>query len=557
MQKKITEKYIIYLLIILAIAGLPLMSGCAYMDTYVDKAKEMYEIPPIMEVPQEAISQIEVIELEEAREQEPVEDIMAEPELPEIELSIEECRALTLENNLDLKVQLINPSINIESVKQEEAKYEATFGGVVNYSKSETPTATLLEGASGTSSSKTGYVSLGVDFPLRTGGTLSFDMLDYRNKTNSTWSLLNPSYTTDLSASISQPLLRNAGRRASTYSIRAAQYNNKIADVQTKLQAISIIGNVDVAYWQLYAYRRLLDVRKQQYDLSKALYEQTQRFVEVGSKPRIELIRTKADMASRAEAIIQAENSVREMERSLKRMLKKRGLGMETNTILIPSTLPDPVRYEFDRGQMVKSAIENRMEMLEFELRLASDENYIEYLENQALPQANFEYKYNINGLGPQRGDAYEMMRDWDFKDHQFNINFSIPLGNKVAKSRIRKAMKERAQRLLTKENKEDEIRNDVLNRIDKVEADWQRILANRQTTILRDEQYKAEKKQFELGLVTSTDVLQAQADLADAQRMEIAAITDYQISLINLAYATGTLLGAAKVELEPVDLMY
>lgn len=550
MQKKITGKHTFYLLLTFIITCVFLMSGC----TYVNKVKKWHEVPAIMEVPREAISQIDVIELKKAEDQEPVEDVTAEPELPEVELSIEECRALTLENNLDLKVQLINPSINSESVKQEEAKYEATFGGIVNYNRSETPTATLLEGASGTSSSKTGRVSLGVDFPLRTGGTLSFDMLDYRNKTNSTWSLLNPSYTTDFTASISQPLLRNAGKRASTYSIRAAQYSSKIADIQTKLQAINIIGNVDIAYWQLYAYRRLLDVRKQQYDHAKALYEQTERFVEVGSKPRIELIRTKRDMVSSAEQIIQAENSVREKERSLKRMLKKKGLGMETKTILIPSTLPDPVRYEFDREKMVKNAIDNRMEMLEFELRLASDENYIEYLENQALPQATFEYRYNINGLGPQRGDAYEMMKDWDFKDHQFNINFSIPLGNKVAKSRIRKAMKERAQRLISKENKEDEIRNDVLNRIDKVEADWQRILASRQSTILSDEQYKAEKKQFELGLVTSLDVLDAQANLADAQRMEIAAITDYQISLINLAYATGTLLGAAKVELEPVD---
>jgi len=549
MQKKEKGKIAFYFVFMSAVILVLLANGC----TYVNKAKAWYETPPIMEVPEEAVRQIDVIELKEAPEEAPAEDVSAEPELPEITLSIEECRALMLENNLDLRVQLINPSINSESVKQEEAKFEASFGGTAMYQKTDTPTSTALEG----SRSETGYVSLGVDMPLRTGGTLSFDLVDNRNKTNSVWSLLNPSYTTDFSASISQPLLRNAGKRASTYSIRAARYNSKIADVQTKLQAINIIGNVDIAYWQLYAYRRLLDVRKQQYDYSKALYEQTERFVEVGSKPRIELIRTKADMAGKAEAIIQAENSVRQSERSLKRMLKKRGLGMETKTILIPSTLPDPVRYEFNREQMVKNAIENRMEMLDLELQLASDENYIEYLKNQALPQATFEYKYNINGLGPQRDDSYDMLTDNEFNDHRFTLSWSMPLGNKAAKSRVRKAMKDRARRLITKENKEDEIRSDVLNRIDKVEADWQRILANRQTTILRDEQYRAEKKQFELGLVTSTDVLEAQANLAEAQRMEIVAITDYQVSLINLAYSTGTLLGAAKIELEPIEPLY
>jgi outer membrane protein TolC len=46
---------------------------------------------------------------------------------------------------------------------------------------------------------------------------------------------------------------------------------------------------------------------------------------------------------------------------------------------------------------------------------------------------------------------------------------------------------------------------------------------------------------------------MDAQTNLAAAQSAEITALTDYQTALIDLAYATGTLLGAAKVEWEPV----
>jgi outer membrane protein len=48
--------------------------------------------------------------------------------------------------------------------------------------------------------------------------------------------------------------------------------------------------------------------------------------------------------------------------------------------------------------------------------------------------------------------------------------------------------------------------------------------------------------------LRTSTDVLDAQTRLANAQSAEIAAITDYQIAQIDIAFATGTLLGRAGV---------
>ena len=77
--------------------------------------------------------------------------------------------------------------------------------------------------------------------------------------------------------------------------------------------------------------------------------------------------------------------------------------------------------------------------------------------------------------------------------------------------------------------------------------------MASRQATIAQDQQYKAEKRRFELGLGTSTDVRDAQTELAEAQRVEILALAEYQMAIVNLAYATGTLLGAAKVQWEPI----
>jgi outer membrane protein len=544
MKKGFAFKNVFLAFLIPMIYGLPFMGGCSYV-------KDWYEPSPEFFIPQEEVRQIDVIDLEEAAEDKPYTVDVIEPEASQLELSLEECRALALENNLDLRVQLINPSIAREEIRQEEAKFDATFTGNVNYAKTDTPTASMLDIAGSRVDSAS--VDLGVSIPLRTGGTLSFDIADRRTKTDSLWSVFNPSYDSDFSASISQPLLRNSGNRVNTHSIRVAQYNSTITDARTKLEAIRIIANVDRAYWRLYAARKLLDVRKKQYDLSNALYDETSRFVEVGEKPKIEMIRTEASVADKLEAIINAENEVRDTERDLKRMLNKKGLSMETKTVLIPSSPPDPVRYEIDMKRMVEKALENRMEMLELELQIAQDSSNIDFLKNQTLPLVTLEYKYNINGLGPERSDSYDILFDNDFNDHRFGLQVSIPVGNREAKSRLRKAVYERAQRLASKESKKSEIRYEVLNQIDKLDANWQRILACRQTTILKHEQYRAEKRQFELDLVTSTDVLNAQTDLAEAQRLEILALAEYQIALVDLAYATGTLLGAAKVEWDSI----
>jgi hypothetical protein len=48
--------------------------------------------------------------------------------------------------------------------------------------------------------------------------------------------------------------------------------------------------------------------------------------------------------------------------------------------------------------------------------------------------------------------------------------------------------------------------------------------------------------------------VLDAATRLAEAQLQEINAITDYQISQVDLAFATGTLLGQSRVDLTIPD---
>ena len=503
-------------------------------------------------IPPEKFHEIEALDLQEAKGQakDPVADANEVPE-KELTLTLEQCRALTLGNNLELKVQLINPAIAAQRISQEEARFEAAFRANGGVGKTDTPQPSTLD-ISG-SNLDYSYSGLGVNVPLRTGGTVTFDISDNRTKTDSVYSTFNPSYASDIALSISQPLLRNAGHRTNTYGIRIAKYEKQITDARTKLEVIRVIAAIDRVYWRLYAARMELEVRKKQYDLSKALFEQAQRFVDAGDKPQVEVIRTESGVANRLEAIILAENATRDRERDLKRTLNKRGLGMQTPTVVIPATVPDPVRYQLEKQPLVATALDSRMEMLELELQIAEDVDTVDYMQNQALPLVTMDYRYNINGLGPTSDDSLDLLFDKRFEDHRFGLQLLVPLGNEAAKSQLQRALYQRRQRLASRNSRESLIELEVLNAIDQVEANWQRVLASRQSAILDGRLYEAEKRQFELGLGTSTDVLQAQTVFADSQSAEIRALAEYQIALVDLAYATGTLLGAAKVEWEPL----
>jgi outer membrane protein len=498
---------------------------------------------------------------QEIREIEPLELKKVEPnEAPpegneppaQLELSLPQCRVLALENNLELKAELISPTIAAAALSAEEAKFEATFFANVNATKLNQPAPTLEGEIAGSQSDAIGG-NFGVQVPLRTGGQVTFTAADDWTKTNAVGAKFNPYYSSDLSLSLSQPLLRNAGQWVNTYSIRLAAYNRDISDTRSRLDVIAVLAALDRVYWRLYAARRELEVRQQQYELAQTQLERARRLVEAGQRSQVEIIRAEAGVAQQLEAIITAENNLRDRERELKRVIHKTGLDIQTATILIPTTEPDPVRYVVDRPQLVRTAISSRMELLELQLQLLQDASTIDYSRNQTLPLATVSYTYNIPGVGASQNDALDMLFYADFGNHIGRLQMAIPLGNEAAKSRLRQAIYQRRQRLATRANREDLIRQEVLNAVDQIEANWQRILAARQSSLLNGRLFEAEQRQFEQGLRTSTDVLNAQINFANAQSAEVAALADYQIALVDLAYATGTILGAARVHWEPI----
>ncbi len=466
------------------------------------------------------------------------------------ELSLEEARAAVLENNLDLEAALVNPSIAAESVAIEEGRFESVFTLSGSWAETDAPTATALAG--GGTRSQT--VTPGIRIPLRTGGTAEITMPVTRFETDNAFSTLNPAITTDLAFSLSHNLLRGAGRRATTHAIRIAESNRQISEAQTKLEVIRQIAAAERSYWRLYAALTALEVRYQQYELARQQLETARRRNTAGAVAEIEVVRAESGLADRIDDIIRAHNTVLTQQRELKRIVNIPGLDVDTGVNVVPVSDPDPVRYEFDAADVTRAALDNRMELLELELRLAQDAAQIAFEKNQALPLIAMNYTYRVNGLGGIASDALEQLNEHNFEDWSVGLTAEIPLGNEQRKAAVARSVLTRLQRLSTRAAREQSIMQEVHDAIDTIDSGWNRILAGRQSVILNTRALDAERRQFSVGRSTSNDVLDADARLAEARLTELQALTDYQIAQIDLAFATGTLLGHARVDWAPSD---
>ncbi len=529
-----------------------LLTACkGPLDPAGSIAPTLEELRQVDEVNLESYSRSPPGTVEEATRQ-TIEQLAERPAPPAtLDLTLADVRGAALANNLDLQVQLVAPAIAEASVDREQAKFESTFFGSARHTDTDSPT----EFATESSQADIDAFDLGVSIPLRTGGTLTLDAPLGRSDTNNAFSLLNPAYNTSLAFSISQNLLRGAGIETNEFSIYAAESERTIVNAQTRLEAIRILANADRSYWLLYAARRDLEVARQRYDLARQQLQSARHKVDAGDAPELEVTRAESGLAESLETILVADTVLSRRQRDMKLFMNRPDLPMESATELVTATEPNPLHLDLDPVQLGEIAVANRMEMLELELRLALDAATIRFERNAALPLLVLDYSYSLNGLTGSYGDSYSQIRDSRFNDWTVALRAEVPIGNEAAKARVHEAVLARVQRLATREQRKGAILQEVYNAVDLLEQNWQRILAARAATILAGRTLQGEQRQFEVGVRTSTDVLDAATRLAEAQFREVQALTDYEIARVDIAFGTGTLLGYGKVRWAPIDV--
>ncbi len=499
-------------------------------------------------------------------------DRKRQPAPQKMDMGVQEARLAALRNNLKLQASFIDPDIAKTFISEERAKFDATIVAGIDLSRKDLPELDD-EFVTFTSSNdaldkqvvkltrpeqtkETLDMDLGIKIPTPTGAIVeigqafpSQELLQPQNF---------PQYVSASKFSLSQPLLRNAGVPVNTASIRIARLNDKAIEAKTKLTAIRVLAKAEKTYWKAYAAAREFDIRREQYDLAFDNFELVQKLVEEGATARIEVARARLGTVKRREPLIEAETKWRLAQRELKLILNMENVGLDSPTVIVVETEPHLAHYEFkqaEREALVAEALENRMEMLELELKLAADAIKIDFARNQTLPLFMLDFEYGVLDRQGSFGSSFRGAWDFDNTTYKLGLRGEIPVTNEKRLSKLRRAVATRTQRLATRQLREMMISQEVFDTLDVMEQNWQRILVARQNVIVAGINYEIELTQFREGLRTMREVLEALTSLGEAQLKEVKAIVAYQESQIDLAFATGTLLGYSDVDVDPVPL--
>ncbi|HUT83513.1 MAG TPA: hypothetical protein VMX95_02595, partial [Thermodesulfobacteriota bacterium] len=133
-----------------------------------------------------------------------------------LNLTLQDCIQRALKNNLEIRVEEINPKISEAEITQEKSKFDPVALLTAFQNKSLIESTTFLQGVFLREQQKF-FLQKGIDVDfslvekLITGGKSELTYSYSRYETNSFFQFVNPAYRADLTFSITQPILRNFG----------------------------------------------------------------------------------------------------------------------------------------------------------------------------------------------------------------------------------------------------------------------------------------------------------------------------------------------------------
>ncbi|MEK9628431.1 MAG: TolC family protein [Nitrospinota bacterium] len=487
-------------------------------------------------------------------------------------LSLKETIEDALKNNVNIAVQKYNSKINEQAIYEKMAEFDTTLEFELSVGEETRQQASAF--ANPVKSRNQNYdwdFSISKKFVTGADYELSFDT--NRNLTNSTFAGLNPQYTSDLNLALTQPLLKDFGIDNNKREIYIAKNNQKISDFEFESSVIDVITEAENTYWDLVFSIEDLKVKEKSLERAQDLEKQVKAQVEVGTMAPLEMLQAQSEVASREQLLLSAQDIILDNEDNLKNILNY-SFDTELGQKRLEPTEP-PVFDPGTEGSLEESlqvALSDRPDLLVKKKELENRNIEVKYNENQTYPTLDLVSSLGLNGIsgeainitsgtvqgrskfGGNYGDALSDVGSGKYHLWEFGLNFSYPLGNRAAKSKLAAKKLEVAQLLLDIKDLEKTITVEVREAYRQIKTDIKRVHAARIARKLAEEKLSAEEKKFEVGLSTSFNVLEFQEDLAEEQSNEIKAIIDYKKSKNRLRQVKAQTLKENNIQLTEGD---
>ncbi len=469
-----------------------------------------------------------------------------------LQLSLPKAIRFALAKNFSLRAQKFGPKISKENLRSAFGKFDPLLDVTYLHGTDVTRDELVRDTLSDTirrvgvgSSSEDDALSVGVSGITSWGMSYDVGLTARRHNTGIATSI-GDLYTHEVTMSLTQPLLRGAGTDVNLAGVRTARNNLRISDWALKDRIISVITDTIVVYNDLYFTIQNLDVARRSRALAQQLLEDNKKRLNAGIMIPLDVTTAQSEVASREEAVIQAERDVKDQENFLKQLVTDDLIALIGTDVEI--TPPKAPNYLENVIAGVREALELRPDYREAKLNIENQKITVVVQKNALLPQLDLNVSLSLLGIADDFFESASRITSRDQHAWSAGAVFRLPLGNRDALGKYNAATLAAAQLLVQLQQLEQNIIVLIDNANGAVVTAKKRIDATQEGTRLAKESLDAGQKRLAAGTISVFDVLQLQRDYSQAETAELRARADYNQAIARYQQQTGTTLRVHKV---------
>ncbi len=381
-----------------------------------------------------------------------------------------------------------------------------------------------------------------------------------RQVSNNEFQFNNPNLSSNLSFTVTQPLLRGFGSVNRT-GILVAQNSYEGSKEAFRGQLEQILLQTYQNYWGLLLQIETLQVREDALELAQNQLNRNEIQVEIGTLAPIETVQSQRQVENAKLALIQQQNAVANQEDQLKQVLNLEAVRPDALELrLIPTSELQYSAAPIDVEAAIATALDRDPQLLQTRFGLESDRLNLKQARNAQLPTVNLTAGMTLSGRAGDRvirgqdgsiseiqqagfSQALAQILSGDFNTWNVGVTVQLPIHNYSADANHARASISERQRIVTLEQRRQQVVFDVRRTARDVESGVRQVETAQIATRLSERQLQAEQRKFEVGTSTNFQVLQFQDQLSQARNSEIQAVFNFLNSRASFELAKGTIL--------------
>ncbi|MFQ5490405.1 MAG: TolC family protein [Phycisphaerae bacterium] len=478
-----------------------------------------------------------------------VQRLLARIERPnKLNLTLEDALRRAMTHNFTVRISSYNPAVDTARIVEAEAAFDTSFFASVIKNKQNRPTANALIG----SNVDTLTLNGGLRKLLPTGMLATTSLNWVRNSNDFQFQQLNPQYTSAFVVEFRQPFLRGFGIDFNRSAIRLSQLDEQRSQHAFRREVIDVMVNLEKAYWDLVRARREVVISGRLLASFERIYNFLWQRREFDAY-KIQIADTKARLEKTKASFIQVETNVRNAEDALINQMNDPQIDLADDIEIVPTDFPHYSPVVLDRLSEVQIALDHRHELAEADLAVRQARVRVGQAKNGVLPQLDVTFRYTVDGLGESGHDAFSEVTKNDFHEYFISVEFEIPVGNRAARAREVQARLRHGQAIAALKQTYENVILDVNVRLRQLAASFDQLGPNYESAEANQDQVdaivaRAESRNF----VQLNQELNALTALAGSRRELIQSLIDYNMAIIQLERAKGTLPEYDNIILNP-----